>query len=188
VTFAGVLAARPTEEPNQPTRWRARPSTAPGRAAHGAALLAGAALLILFSASALLPALAKERTDAAYVAALEGRELRHAAETAEQAARLDPLSAEPLLAGAAVAERRRRYGRMADLLVEAARREPDDPEVWIRLARLHALFGDVRGVNRAATRGLALDPQSRLLALILAVGAIDERRSASATGTPLPTD
>jgi O-Antigen ligase len=174
--FAGVLAASPRRGLSPPS----------GPLAHGAALALGTTLLALFTVSALLPALARERTDDAYLAALTGADLRKAAEGAEEAARLDPLSAEPLLAGAAVAERRRRYGRSADLLLEAAGREPDDPEVWIRLARLHALYGDARAVSRAARRGLALDPRSELLALILAVGSIDERRSSSATGTPLP--
>jgi O-antigen ligase len=180
LVFAGVLAARPPGEPAPPRR--VRPSTSPGHLAHAAGLAAGVALLCAAAVAAVMPALARDRADDAAFAT----PTLAAAERAEEAARLDPVGAAPLLAGATVAERRRRWDRAADLLLEAARRQPENPEVWMRLGRLQFLFGDAPGALAAAERGLALDPYDPQLALLAVRAGIDERASASATGTPLP--
>jgi O-antigen ligase len=181
--FLGVLAAAPADEP--------RPPSPPARGGRALALAGAAALLALFTVSAVLPALAREKTSQAFDALQEaagGRpgDLPEGAEAAALARRLDPFSVEPLLAAAGIAERRGQTELAAELLVDAVERQPDNPRVWVRLARLQVLLGDIPAGLRSTRAVLELDPHS-VAGLFAVVGsAYDERTSASATGTPLP--
>ena len=73
-------------------------------------------------------------------------------------------------------------------LVKATRRQPDNVEVWVKLARIELLHGDTVGLARATRRALALDPRGES---VLEVAKFGERlqtpaaASATATGTPL---
>lgn len=142
------------------------------------------------AASALAPWLAQARADDAAAQAGVGTPaaLEQAAATADLAARLDPLSPRGLFVSAVVAGAR---GRLLDArrdLLEAADRQPDDPEAWVRLALLGLRLADREGALRAAQRALALDPRNpytaglvrRVLAFLAPPGG-----SATATGTPL---
>jgi tetratricopeptide (TPR) repeat protein len=159
-----------------------------GRGAYGLALGVSCALLCLAMASAVLPALARDKTDDAYVTAAFGSrgELREGGKQAHEASRLNPFAVEPLFAEAAIASRQGRYDRAADLLTDATHRQPDNAEVWFQLGRLQILFNNAAGAYSAALKGLALDRGDLSLYNIVGFGSVDERGSASATGTPLP--
>src|SRR5439155_22785294 len=105
------------------------------------------------------PALAKSRSDDAFLAALSSnrKQLLHAADQAESASRLDPFSIQPLLAGSAVAERLGDYGRSAKLLHDAIDRQPDNPSAWYQLARLEVLFDNLPAAYRAGLTAFTLD-------------------------------
>ena len=172
-----VLAAAPL--PPRP------PRTAPG--VRVAVTVAGALAACLVALSALLPALARERTSEALAAAADGspQALERGAGSAEAARRLDPLSVRPLFAAATLAERRGRYAQAAEFLAEAARRQPENPAVWVRLSRFELLLDDVRAALRSARRVAELDPRSPFPSIAVRF-AEAAARSASATGTPLP--
>jgi hypothetical protein len=156
LVFLGVLAARP---PGQPKR---RPPRVTG-------LALGALLAAAIVGSALLPSLARDRTDEALAQAARGTPaaLERGADDGASAADLDPLAIEPLLAGARIAERRGQYAREAELLADAVERQPDNPRAWLALARFDFLIGDRRATAAAARRALTLDPRNgELRALI----------------------
>jgi O-antigen ligase/polysaccharide polymerase Wzy-like membrane protein len=187
LAFLGLLAARPRDGAAPPSSWRTRPSLSAGRGAYGLGLAAVTAGLALAIASFVLPAIANGRSDDAFLAArTKGADLRKAAEQAEQAARLNPFAADPLLAGSLIAQQQGDAPRSAQLLREAADRQPDNPDVWYEIARLQVLYDNYPGAYRAASTALALDRGDDIVAAIFALLKLDERRSASATGTPLP--
>jgi cytochrome c-type biogenesis protein CcmH/NrfG len=74
-------------------------------------------------------------------------------------------------------------------LLEAAGRQPENPEVWFRLAQLSQQLADTSGYQAAIRRFAQLDPKNpvtgALLAQALAIEA-PANASATATGTPLP--
>lgn len=191
--FLGVLAG---SAGRARAAGRARPAAAalaPEPAAGRGLVLAALTVLVLgVVVSAALPALSASKTSAAVVASGEARapvQVRDAGAQAELAARLDPLSADPLLAEADVAQRQRRFGLARRLLIEAVGREPSDLQAWDRLAELELRLGDSAGARRAVRRALAIDPRD-LGSLELAERAIADETppqgSATATGTPLP--
>ncbi len=196
--FLGVLAAtRPADRGRTVPRRivlftdperdsRARTATLAGVAAVTVALFA-------YGVSAVLPAWSASKADSAQEAIggdeVSDDQLQRAAAQADLAARLDPLSVEPLLVSATIAERRgRRLDARADLL-EAVERQPESARAWSQLGALALGLGDRTGLAQATARALALDPHNPLLRA-LASRAVSFQTppgdSASATGTPLP--
>lgn len=179
----GVLAARPAPP---------APDHAPGGLRLGvlaAVTLAGAALIV----SAAIPAWSASRASAAQEAA--GRaggdpeQLADAAATAELAARIDPLSARPLLAAAAIAQNRDRPLEARAALLRAVERQPWNATLWSRVSEAALDLADRRGAARAAARWLELDPASpAALGAALGTRALltAPSQSPTASGTPLP--
>ena len=181
LVFLGVLAARPPGTP----RAGAAPVRAPGG---GVALVLGGAAALVIIALAALPAIAKQLTnDALSQAASNTRaDLTAAGEKAALAKRLNPYSVDPVFAQAAIAERGNQPAAAAGLLVEAVQRQPDNPATWSRLARFQVLSDDPGGARRSLLKTLQLDPATAAVYKLAPFATFDERRSASATGTPLP--
>ncbi|HEY1359520.1 MAG TPA: O-antigen ligase family protein [Thermoleophilaceae bacterium] len=188
LAFLGLLAARSREQPQRTTAWRGRPSMSAGRRGYAVGLGAATLLLALAIGSALLPAIAKQRSDDAFFASLTGNhaQLVKAAEDAESASRLDPFSVEPLLAGSAVAQKLGDYRRSGQLLHEAIARQPDNPDAWYELARLETAFDNVPAGYTAALTAFTLDRGDDNVRALLRFLVVDDRLSATATGTPLP--
>ncbi len=185
----GVLAARPAR------RGYAVPPRPGGEGARAAGLALGVLAAVLAVLSAGLPALAQTRTAAALEAVGNPRvgeeELAGAAADAEVAADLNPLAVEPLFAAASIAERRGRVDETRGHLLRALERQPDSVDAWLRLARVEGVLrGDRAGLRRAAQRALELDPLNPET-IALARGAeqvlLPPAESATATGSPLPT-
>jgi hypothetical protein len=162
-----------------------------GSTGRAVALGAGVLVLCVVAVSALLPGLADSKANDALVSTGSGtpRELRHALAEAELAARLDPLADQPLLSAAAVAQRAGLYDRARKDLLDAVGREPSDGEAWTELAQLDLSRGDIAGLQTAAARALALDPDgadAQAIAERAAQAQAPPNESATATGTPLP--
>ncbi len=66
------------------------------------------------------------------------------------------------------------------------REQPDNPRLWLGLARLQAQLDDVPGALASARRGFELDPFARTNFGFSGLIIYDTSRSATATGTPLP--
>ena len=180
--FLGVLAA--TAGP----RRRAEPFADPEeRGVGGRALaLAATALLVCCAlASAVLPALSQSRTEAALTASSPGT----AARDADVAARLNPVAVRPLIAAASIEVRRGRFLEARRRLLEAAGRQHESSEVWLRLALLSQQLADRDGFRTAIARFAQLDPVNPVTAALerqaIALQA-PPNASATATGTPLP--
>ena len=179
--FLGLLAARPL---GMPGRAWAPPRTGPEMGRRLAGLTLGAALACSVAISAALPSLARDRTQKA-TEALARSDFREAVRQADIARRLDPVSVDAHLLEARAAGRSGQFRLASEVLTEAVRRQPDNPEVWLGVARLEFARGDVPAMRRAAQNMLELDPlapQGRFFFLFNDLGV----RSATATGTPLP--
>jgi hypothetical protein len=115
-----------------------------------------AGLLVLSSLS--LPALARRAVDDVYAAT----DLRAAADAARRARTLDPLSLDPVLAQAFVAEQAGDLERAQELLEEATRMQPDNPAPWLELGRFHfaAEPPDLCAAYQAFNEAYTLDPRS----------------------------
>jgi hypothetical protein len=180
--FLGLLAARPG-----PPR-RSEPFADPEERGIGARAfaLAGVALLLCGAmASAILPAWSQSRTEAAETAASP----EAGARAADVAARLDPVAVRPLLVEASIDIRRGRVAEARQRLLEAAGRQPENPEVWYRLAQLSLQLADREGFRTAVARFAQLDPvnpAARALGLQATASLAPVTDSATATGTPLP--
>jgi tetratricopeptide (TPR) repeat protein len=180
--FLGVLAARPAP------RRAAEPFADPEPSGTGvrAVALAGIALLLCGAlASAALPAISQSRTEAAETASNPDT----AARDADVAARLNPVAVRPLLVASSIEVRRGRLVEARKRLLEAAGRQPENPEVWYRIAQLSQQLADRDGYQTAIARFAQLDPVNpvtgALLRQALAIQA-PANASATATGTPLP--
>jgi hypothetical protein len=183
--LVGIAVARTPEAPV------AGPRSAGTR---GLVLGGAVALLALVAISAALPALAETRTDSANERAGDRdatpAQLRRAARDAELAARLNPLAVEPLFAAASIAERRGSLDGARRELLRALERQPDNVSAWYRLIRVDFVRQDRRSLLRATTRALELDPKNPIAAVLAvrAQGAVTPaNESATATGSPLPT-
>ncbi len=180
LVFLGVLAARPlrpgVRRPPPPTRGR------------GLALLGAGAAMAAVVALAALPAISDDLSDEALSQASSGRaaDLREAAEKAARAKRLNPFAVRPVFAQASILERGNQQSAVAGLLVEAVERQPDNPDTWSRLARFQILVDDSASALRSLATAASLDPARFAARLGVLSYLYDERRSASATGTPLP--
>lgn len=183
----GVAVSRPAQDA------RPRPPRTP--AARGSALAAIVAGLLVAAVLAALPALAASRTERALdLAAQDDAEparLADAAEQAELAARLFPVSVEPLFATASIAQRLGDRAQARRQVVRAIDRQPFSSEAWTRLVRLEIARGDRAAIERGARRLVELDPQDAGV-LDLAQRAqsalTPPEGSATATGSPLPQD
>lgn len=182
--FAGAAPAVLFVDPERDSRLR--PGALLGVAAVVVALFA-------YATSAVLPAWSSTKSDAAQ-AEIGGdnvtpAELQDAAAKADLAARLDPLSIEPLLVSATIAQRRGRDLEARNDLLKAVRRQPDSSRAWFELGALALPLADRQGFVKATARALELDPHNPLLRT-LAFRAISfatpPGESATATGTPLP--
>jgi predicted Zn-dependent protease len=95
----------------------------------------------------------------------------------------------PLIDAAAIEVRRGRLVEARKRLLEAAGRQPENPEVWYRLALLSQQLADTAGFRTAIARFAALDPVNPVTgALERQALALDAppNASATATATPLP--
>ncbi len=185
MVFLGVLAARPDGEAGPGGVSPRRQISAISR---GPALAGGAALLCLVAISALLPAVSKDMASDALALAAGGNkeELVVAARKAETASRLNPFSVQPLFAGASIAQRSGQPEKAGELFTEAIERQPENAITWFRLAGFQVLLADSPAALRSVATARSLDPQNALLAFVQLSALFDERRSATATGTPLP--
>jgi hypothetical protein len=181
--FLGVLAGRARSDGG-------RPSMAPLGRAVALGLVAVAACAVALSG--ILPAWADTKTRHA-IAVADARQnpsaLRRAAEDAELAARLDPVSEQPLLALAAIDQARGRPLAARVALLRAIRRNPSSSAAWADLVALEVRLRDTRGTTAALSRALALDPHNARIRLVLTALALQRNLpngSATATGTPLP--
>jgi hypothetical protein len=181
--FLGVLAARPGAPPRRSEPFADLQER--GTGARVLAVVVAALLLCGALASAALPALSQSRTDAAETATNPDT----AARDADVAARLNPLAVLPLIDAAAIEVRRGRLVEARSRLLEAAGRQPDNPEVWYRLALLSQQLADRAGFRAAIARFAQLDPVNPV------TGALERQAivlqappngSATATATPLP--
>ena len=181
--FLGVLGARPG-----PRRDAAEPfaDPEPSGGAVRAVALAGIALLLCGAlASAALPAISQSRTEAAETASNPDT----AARDADVAARVNPVAVRPLLVASSIEVRRGRLVEARKRLLEAAGRQPENPEVWYRIAQLSQQLADRGSYQTAIARFAQLDPVNPVTGALerqaLAIQA-PANASATATGTPLP--
>ncbi len=183
--FLGVLAAGPRDAAGAGTP---DPRPAPRVAGRGLLLALGGLAAAVVIALAALPAVARSLTDQALTRAAGGTadDLRAAGEQAALAKRLNPYAVDALFAQASIAERGNQGDEAGRLLVEAVERQPDNPATWLRLSRFQNLVDDSGGALDSLLVAVRLDPASKIVALSAAFIYFDERRSGSATGTPLP--
>jgi tetratricopeptide (TPR) repeat protein len=126
----------------------------------------------VFAAAAAIAALAcawavwqPQRSDAESSRALQlldRHRLKEAAEAADHARRIDPLTPNPLLAASAIADARGdRRAAVVDL-VRAVRRFPGEPQTWLALADYQLYTLNLPADALKTVRGaLYLDPRSR---------------------------
>src|SRR4051794_22457138 len=170
--FLGLLAAR-----------RTRRTFNVGPGARVAALALGTALLAAVAISAALPSLARDHTQNA-TAALAASNYTEAVRQADIARRLDPVAVDALLLEARAAGRRGQFTLASQLLTDAVHRQPDNPNVWLGVARLELARGDIPAMRAAARRMLVLDPVAPVGTYFFLLNDLGVR-SATATGTPL---
>ncbi len=184
--FLGLLCARAG------TWGRGGWSAARLRQPARAVLLAGGTLVLATVAvSAAVPSWAETKTESALLA-VERRatpdQLRQAQADADFAARIDPVSYEPLLAAGNLADRRGRTAQARQYLMDAIRRAPNSVVVWLAVARFELDRGDAANVRDALRHALELDPRNRTASAVLGVEQLSTVRPAAsptATGTPL---
>jgi tetratricopeptide (TPR) repeat protein len=153
--FLGALAGSRgrLDEDEPPSTW--------GPAPRAVGLVAATLTLCTFAVSALLPRLAGTKASSALVAASSTSQarLQAALSTAEEAARLDPLSDEGLKAAAAISANRGQPVVAESYLRRAIERDPNDVGAWEQLSNVQLQLRDQRGLGRTANRLLALDPK-----------------------------
>ena len=154
-------------------------------------LVGGTLVLATVAVSAALPSWAETKTEGALKAVERHAtpdQLRQAQVDADFSARIDPVSYEPLLAAATLADRRGRSVQARQYLMDAIRRAPSSVVVWLTVARFELDRGDARNVRDALRHALELDPHNRTASSVLGVEQLSTVRpsaSPTATGTPL---
>jgi uncharacterized protein HemY len=134
--------------------------------------------------SAVVPSLARDHVQRA-TEAFAQTNWTEAVRQADIAQRLDPVAVDGLLLEARAAGRRGQFRLASEVLTDAVHRQPDNPDVWVGVARLELARGDIPAMRAAARHILELDPVAptgRFFFLFNDLGV----RSATATGTPLP--
>jgi tetratricopeptide (TPR) repeat protein len=126
-----------------------------------AGLTAIVAGLCVLATSAVLPSIAASKASEALLAASYGTRasVTQAAQDAQAAARIDPLSDAGLTASASIAEQLDELQIARGDLLEALNREPDDISAWTSLLGLDSVFRDWVPAVNAAQRLLQLDPE-----------------------------
>jgi len=180
--FLGVLAARaPAPDPVR----------AAGPGARLALLAAITLTLCCVVLSAAFPSWAESKSADARAGVTRNAtpaRLTDAAARVEEAARLDPLSIDPPLTAAVIADRRNRPDEALGHLIEAVRRQPENSRAWVRLAEGEYRRGDLVNFRFAIRRARELDPNSYYVPLLLVqelLQSVPPGLSATATGTPL---
>jgi hypothetical protein len=179
--FLGVLAARPL---GMPGRALTPPRRGPVTGRRLGALVLGAALACALVVSAVLPSFARDHVQRA-TEAFAQTNWTEAVRQADMAQRLNPVAVDGLLLEARAAGRRGQFTLASEVLTDAVHRQPDNPDVWVGVARLELARGDIPAMRAAARHILELDPVAptgRFFFLFNDLGV----RSATATGTPLP--
>jgi Tfp pilus assembly protein PilF len=118
---------------------------------------AAAALALTAASSVAFPWLAERRVEDAYEA-LERGDYAAAADRADEAAELNPLSIEPLQIGAVAAEQRGDLDGAERLLRDAVDLQPENGETWYELGRFEfEVRDDLGAALRHLDRSYALD-------------------------------
>jgi tetratricopeptide (TPR) repeat protein len=122
------------------------------------AVALAAGVVLLAGVSIVAPALARRAVDEVYAAP----DLVTAADAARRARSLDPLSLEPVLAQAFVADQAGDRRRAQELLEHATRMQPENPNPWLELARFHyaAVPREYCAAYEAFNAAYTLDPKS----------------------------
>jgi hypothetical protein len=196
--FLGVLASAPgggsaeRRSTHAPRVVFVDPSRMPGMSSSRGLGVAFATLaLAAYVASAVFPSWSDSKATSAQAAIGEGNptpgELQHAAAQAHIAARLDPLSVEPLFVSSVIAQRRQRLPDAVNALNQAVGRQPDNARAWSQLALIALTTGDRGAFERASLHALAVDPMNPILKINAqkAVG-LTTPPADSATATPTP--
>jgi cytochrome c-type biogenesis protein CcmH/NrfG len=147
------------------------------------ALGLAAVLACAVAVSAALPSLSRDHLESAR-AAVAANDLSKARDETDTATRLDPLGVDALLLRARVAGRQAQFGDAAAALRKAVQREPDDPDVWLGVARFDLARGDIPALLQASRTMLRLDPVGSFGRFFFYAADFGVR-SATATGTPL---
>lgn len=147
VTGPVLFAAGALASAGRPARTSARPLTA----------AAVAALALAAAVSVIAPWLA-ERSVREVGSALDRGDLAAAADSAERARSLDPLSLAPLFARARVEETRRDADAALAAYREAVRLQPENPETWYQLGLYEFGRGDRCSAYAHLNEAYTLDP------------------------------
>jgi hypothetical protein len=179
--FAGWLAGRGVVAEPLGVRpaWAPRLRAAvrsPWRVGGAAAALAVALLAMWVTWQ---PQRSVNATNAALQAVEENRVPEARAEVA-RARSADPLSTTPLYVGATVENAGGNVAGARRLHEEAVRRQPADPETWLRLSQFELDHGDGRAALSAIGPALYLNPRSTTVRVtwLLASRAVDQERAA----------
>jgi tetratricopeptide (TPR) repeat protein len=122
---------------------------------------AGAAALALAAAAAVATPWLAEREVRDVSAALDRGDVEEAAQAADRARSLDPLSLEPVFAQALVEERRGRETAAHAAFEEAARLQPENPEAWLALGLYEFDRGDRCSAYVHLNEAYTLDPAGK---------------------------
>ncbi len=185
LAFLGVLAGRARPHGRVP---RVTPEVRAGALA--LATLAGCGVAL----SGILPSWADSKTKHALAVADAHRgraALQKAAADAELAARLDPVSEQPLLALAAIDQARGQPLVARAAVLRAIRRTPTSAEAWAELVQIELRLRDLGGTTKALVRAMTLDPRNvrvRQAVTLLILLRYPPNASATAAGTPLPKE
>lgn len=132
-----------------------------GPVARSLTLAASTAVLCVFVFSGLAPSVASSKASAAVVTASGSSRtaISRARDDAAVATRLDPYSDAGPLADATIAARRGNLPQEEAYMLQALRREPNDLQVWQRLAVIEFLLRNELGLYQSLQHMLKLDPQ-----------------------------
>jgi hypothetical protein len=152
VAGRGPLAGPPAAAPAAPRPWHASRARLVAAAAVIAIGLAGAWAIWQPQRSA--------NAESAALEALDANRLPQAQAEAEHAARIDPLSIDPLVTLATVQSTAGQPAAARATLQRAVRLQPANPEAWLSLGQLELAQGHARDALTVLNAAVYLDPQS----------------------------